>query len=723
MIVNEFDRLAPFIQDYIYRNKWSEMREVQVAACKVIFDTDNNLLLSSGTASGKTEAAFLPVLTELYNNPSSSVGVLYIGPLKALINDQFVRLNDLLQDIDMTVTKWHGDVGQNRKNKLLNDPQGILQTTPESLEAMLMRRKIDVIRLFADVKYVVIDEVHYFMSSDRGCQLLCILERIQKLTGKVPRRIGLSATLGDYSSAEIWLNSGTKRKCITPVFTGPKRTLRLSLQQFNIASKFNKDKNEKSIQNYYKYIYEKTKGKRCILFSNSKSEVEENIAYLKQIAKQKKTPDIYYVHHGNISNILREHTEKMMKQGSEPIVTGATLTLELGIDLGELERIVQTGSCISVSSFVQRLGRVGRRGNPSEMCFVFREYEEKGNKEFYNQINWDFILCIAIIQLYLEEKWIEPISCNKLPYGLLYHQTMSYMTSAGEISAANLAQNILTLSPFKNIMKYDYKRMLQYMISLKQLELTDRKDILIGLEGERQINHYEFYSVFETAVEFSVMYKSEEIGSVHAKFPIGHRFALAGHTWEVVDIDSKKNKIFVNNVKGISTNKWITPMQVEIHTKIMKKILTILNSNENYRYLGDTAIENLQSIRKIFAKYEIVKKRIIKLSDNEYCIFTWLGTKAIIALSYALEKDGFKNKIEFYNSTIPICIIINTCKSIDEVESTINKIKIGKLDKFAFNIPSNANIIGKFNDFIPQDLLRKQYIEDYVDINDMQKNL
>jgi len=300
---------------------------------------------------------------------------------------------------------------------------------------------------------------------------------------------------------------------------------------------------------------------------------------------------------------------------------------------------------------------------------------------------------------------------------------MSYMTSAGEISAANLAQNILTLSPFKNIVKYDYKRMLQYMISLKQLELTDRKDILIGLEGEKQINHYEFYSVFETPVEFSVRYKSEEIGSVHTKFPIGYRFALAGHTWEVVDIDINKNKIFVNNVKGISTNRWITPMQVEIHTKIMKKMLTILNSNENYRYLGDTAIENLQSIRKISDKSEIIKKRIIKSSDNEYCIFTWLGTKAIIALSYALEKDGFKNKIEFYNSTIPICIIIDTCKSIDELENTINKIKIEKLDKFAFNIPSNAKIIGKFNDFIPQDLLRKQYVEDYVDINDMQKNL
>lgn len=148
--MSAFERLAPFIRDYIYREKWDNLREIQVAACDVLFNTGKNLLLASGTASGKTEAAFLPVLTKLYENPAASVGVLYISPLKALINDQFLRLSGLLEESGIRVTKWHGDASQSEKNKLLKNPQGIIQTTPESLEAMLMRRKTEVIRLFAD---------------------------------------------------------------------------------------------------------------------------------------------------------------------------------------------------------------------------------------------------------------------------------------------------------------------------------------------------------------------------------------------------------------------------------------------------------------------------------------------------------------------------------------------------------------------------------------------
>lgn len=723
MSTSAFDRLAPFIQDYIYRNKWSEMRDVQVAACEVIFDTDTNLLLASGTASGKTEAAFLPVLTQLYENPSSSVGVLYISPLKALINDQFLRLNDLLENAGISVTKWHGDVNQNIKSKLLIRPQGILQTTPESLEAMLMRKQPAILKLFCDLKYIIIDEVHYFMSNDRGTQLLCILENIQRLTGNVPRRIGLSATLGDYSAAEKWLNSGTNRICTTPLFSGIKRHLRLSLQHFTIESQNNKLANERSLNDYYNYIYENTKGKRCILFSNSKTEVEANIAHLKAIAKSKKTPDIYYVHHGNISAALREYTEEQMKHGDTPIVTGATLTLELGIDLGELERIVQTGSPLSVSSFVQRLGRSGRRNKPSEMWFVFKEEEASRPKLFYQTINWEFLMCIAIIQLYLEEKWIEPIPQNVLPYGLLYHQTMSYMVSAGEVNAASLAQHILTLSPFERISQADYKILLHHMLSSDQLQFSERKGLLIGLEGEKQVNHFEFYSVFETPMVFSVKYKSEEIGTVQVQFPVGARFALAGRTWEVIDIDKKSQSIFVNTVRGMSTNMWISPMQCPVHTKLMKKIQDILLCDMNYRYLGDKAVARLQSIRKISKNSEITTEEIVKLSNSSYAVFPWLGTKAMFALSYALDLYNCKNHIEFDHSFIPICIIVTTEKSLTDIIEILKTIKSKEIDKQLFNVPDDANVGGKFNEFIPQELLRKQYIEDYVDVNDMKENL
>ena len=348
---NVFERLAPFIQDYIYQNGWSEIRPIQVAACDLILNTDDNILLSSGTASGKTEAAFLPILTDIYENPSKTVAILYISPLKALINDQFIRIEDMLKETEIPVTKWHGDVAQTMKNKVIKNPKGIIETTPESLEAMLMRNPGNIIRLFSDLRYIVIDEVHYFMNDDRGLQLLCILERMQRLIKKEPRRIGLSATLGSYELAHKWLSSGTKRACILPNVEEEIRKIRLGIKYFEIEEK----ENEVSILDYYKELYEKTLNKKCIIFSNSKSEVEENIAHLKKIAKTRNTKDIYYVHHANISNLLRRQAEEQMKQEDENAITGATLTLELGIDLGKLDRIVQTGSPFTVSSFVQRL--------------------------------------------------------------------------------------------------------------------------------------------------------------------------------------------------------------------------------------------------------------------------------------------------------------------------------------------------------------------------------
>lgn len=244
--MSAFEKLAPFIQDYIYRNDWTELREVQVAACDVIFNSDANLLIATPTASGKTEAAFLPVITEIYNNPSSSVGVLYIAPLKALINDQFVRIDELLKDAYIPVTKWHGDASQALKNKLLKAPNGVLQTTPESLEAMIMKRKQQALKLFSDLRFIIIDEVHNFINEDRGVQLASILERLQNLIGLIPRRIGLSATLGDISLAEKWLSNGTKRTCITPNVGTARRKAMIMVNHFYVLPE-STDKERQSV--------------------------------------------------------------------------------------------------------------------------------------------------------------------------------------------------------------------------------------------------------------------------------------------------------------------------------------------------------------------------------------------------------------------------------------------------------------------------------------------
>ncbi len=405
-ISNPYNRLAPFIQDYIYTHSWTELRQVQIEACGVIFDTDAHLLLAAGTASGKTEAAFLPVLTLLHQNPSSTVGVLYISPIKALINDQFERLNDLLKEADIPVWAWHGDISSSRKQRLLKNPQGILQITPESLESLLINKHSQLVHLFGDLRFVIIDEIHAFMGSERGCQVLCQLARLSRLIKILPRRIGLSATLGDYSLAEEWLKSGTETPVITPKIQGGQRNVQLALEHFYLN---NEVADSQLVNNsYYHYLFNQSNGKKCLIFANNRTEAECAIASLRKIAQTEGLPDIYHVHHGSISASLRESAEAAMRDHN-PAVTAATITLELGIDIGQLERVIQLNAPFSVSSFLQRLGRTGRRGSPADMRFICTEDEPSDQDSLPEQIPWQLLQCIAIIQLYLEERWIEPI--------------------------------------------------------------------------------------------------------------------------------------------------------------------------------------------------------------------------------------------------------------------------------------------------------------------------
>ncbi len=732
--MSAFDRLAPFIQDFIYREGWEQLRDVQVAACNVLLDTDDNLLLSSGTASGKTEAAFLPILTKLHQEPAQSVGVLYISPLKALINDQFKRLEQLLDESGIPVTKWHGDANRTEKNRLLKHPRGVVQTTPESLEAMLMRRKTDCIRLFADLKYVVIDEVHYFMTGDRGTQLICLLERMQRLIGRVPVRVGLSATLGDYEEAEHWLCAGTGRRCRTPLFHGQKRSLRLAMNYFAVGSDDEKmlaisgidadmqgevmasavsPKN--GLQLYYRYLYAATFNKRCILFSNSKAEVEMNISTLKQMAGKQQSNQVYLVHHGNISAGLREFAEDQMKNAGEPVVVGATVTLELGIDLGDLERIVQTGTPFSVSSFVQRLGRTGRRGAPSEMWFAFREDVSFTDDVFYKSINWPFLMCIAIIQLYLEEKWIEPIPHNCLPYGILFHQTMSFLAAQGEVSPAFLAEQMLTLSLFKEVSQADYRLMLQFLISNNLIEKTERNGLIIGQDAENMINHFDFFSVFESNTEFSVRQKAEEIGTVQQAFPTGERFSLAGKSWEVIDVDMKGRILHVKEISGITSNKWNSYNQSMIHSKILRKMRDVLCQDSIFSYLGESAAERLQVMRLTARKANITSELVVRIDECTTAVFPFLGTKEMTTLSVVLTSLGVDNQI-YWDRNIPVCIFVKG-RSVGAVQVLLETLRAKTLDTSVLVVPEKLDLPGKFNRYVPAELLKKQFLVDFIDVD------
>ncbi|MGF1992469.1 MAG: DEAD/DEAH box helicase [Nostoc sp. ZfuVER08] len=719
-MTNAFTRLAPFIQEYIYHHQWTELRPVQIAACQVIFDTDAHLLVAAATAAGKTEAAFLPVLTLLHNYPANTIGALYISPIKALINDQFERLNDLLKEADIPVWHWHGDVSQTRKNKLLKNPQGILQITPESLESLLINKHNDLVRLFGDLRFVIIDEIHAFMGSERGCQIICQLQRLAKATQKQPRRIGLSATLGDYSLAEDWLRSGTDKPVITPKIDGLKRQIKLAVEHFYI----NDEIDESEATAYEQYIFNLSNSRKCLIFANNRTRTESIIASLRKIAIEQKLPDIYHVHHGSISASLRQAAENAMREPNKPAVTAATLTLELGIDIGYLERVIQLDSPLSVASFLQRLGRSGRRGEAADMRFICTEQQPLSEASLPEQIPWQLLQSIAIIQLYIEEKWIEPIQPIKYPLSLLYHQTMSILTATGEISPNALAKQIFSLPPFAAISQEDFRLLLRYLIDIGHIQHTEQGKLILGLAAEKVVRKFQFYAVFAEQQEYSVKHGTTEIGSIAAPVPVGNQFGLAGRTWEVVEVDFKKRAIVVKQAEGKASVYWRGGGGT-IHTRVLQRMRQVLFEDAEYSYLQKNALQRLQAVRKLVRRMGLEKQNILELEKGKCCIFPWMGTV------------GYRTLERLLNSFCRESLEIKTIGGVSPYYLTV-KLGKGKFEYLAGEIASlceqrisaedlvsnsEAPEIQKYDEFIPHPLLRKAFISDYLDMQEVRQEV
>ncbi|MCD7832330.1 MAG: DEAD/DEAH box helicase [Firmicutes bacterium] len=725
-----FELFSPFMQDFIYSHGWSELREMQISAAKTIFRTDNDMLLTSGTASGKTEAALFPILSQFYEDPPASVGALYIAPLKSLINDQYQRVGELLSMTGINVTYWHGDVAQSHKAKLLKKPSGILQITPESLEAMLMRRSADLVRLFCDLRYIIIDEIHTLTGTDRGNQVICQITRLSRMIGHSPRRIGLSATVGDAVLAADWLTGGDDRECDIP--TEAKRPVkwRLGVEHFYIASEktlpsgvhevrkspslgdMEPDSSQlpASIDPGYEYIYDCTKDMRALVFSNSREETEYVCATLRQIAKNRREDDVFYIHHGNLSASIREEAEAVLKDEERRAVLCATTTMELGIDIGRLERIVQNGSPISVSSFLQRLGRSGRRGEPPEMMVVLREDNPPPNTPLPQLIPWELLRAIAIIQLYIEERFIEPPLVRKMPFSLLFQQTLSMLYSSGELTSKELADRILSLPPFEFIGREDYRTLLISMIKNDFIEMTDEGGLIVGIKGERLTAGFRFYAVFKDAEDFTVRCESGEVGTITKAPPIGERFALAGRVWEVEELDIPHKLIYVKPVGGKMEIAWPGELG-EIHTKILARMYRVLAEDTVYPYLKDGAAARLDAARSTARATGMLDFPLISLGGMSYCFFPWLGTRSFRTLRRYISKKSGEYKIsgiEYEGS----CYITFRMErgSAEALYRGIKTDFIRGVDPADLVGPNETPAFDKYDDYVPSELLRKAYI-------------
>ena len=737
--MNVFDRYAPFIQDWIYRSGWQTLRSVQNAAGDAIFNTDENVLLTASTASGKTEAAFFPILTLLDEEPPHSVGVLYIAPLKALINDQFGRLNELCEEAGISVFRWHGDVPQTQKRKLLRKPTGILQITPESLESLMINKHMEIPSLFGDLRFIVIDEIHSLLRGDRGMQTFCLIERLCKLAGCSPRRIGLSATIGDPQAAGAFLAAGSGRKTIIPKIEGGKEVWRLSMEHFfNTAPQADEGRPEeitvpileeptdtapKAADPGIGYIFEHTRGKKCLVFTNSREECESVCQSLRQYCEVNHEPERFLIHHGNLSASYRESAEEEMKDDDSLMSVCATATLELGIDIGRLERAFQIDAPFTVSGFLQRMGRTGRRGAPSEMWFVMREEHPEARAMLPDMIPWYLIQGIALVQLYIEERFVEPPRTERLPYSLLYHQTMSTLASSGEMTAGELASRVLTLSCFHRVTQDDYRLLLQHLLQIDHIIKTENNGLILGLAGERVVNSYKFYAVFQENIEYSVRTGSEELGTIVKPPPVGDKIAIAGRVWVVEEVDHKKHVVYCTLVKG-NIPAYFGDVAGDIHTRILEKMHSILNDEKTYPYLMRHAVCRLQDARESFRKSGMAEHPLIHLGGKMWALFPWLGSYAFLALERFLKiRCGERLGVKGLNPSRPYYLQFTMQVTEAEFFQITAEEASKDFDPLELVYPKEVPIFEKYDEYVPEELIRKGFALGVLNVEEMKKRV
>ncbi|MBR3316519.1 MAG: DEAD/DEAH box helicase [Atopobiaceae bacterium] len=765
-----FNRFAPFVQDFIYAHDWESLRGIQVAAAEAIFDTDEHVLLTSSTASGKTEAAFFPILTLFDEDPPATVGAMYVGPLKALINDQFYRLTDLCMEADIPVWHWHGDVSASHKARLMKKPRGILQITPESLEAMLLHRHSAIPRLFGDLRFVVIDEVHSLLRGDRGGQTLCLLERLSRMAGCNPRRIGLSATIGDPEATGALLAQGTGRRTIVPRVESPGQAWRISMEHFytygeqaravsrgqahvdaiveavdegalpapgvRVAEELLSSSSDahapelecgvaapENADPGIGYIYEHTQGRKCLVFSNSREDCEAVTTTLRSYCEANGEPDRFLIHHGNLSASFRETAEELMRDDDLALTTCTTATLELGIDIGRLERAFQIDAPFTVSAFLQRMGRTGRRGAPPEMWFVMREDPPEPRAMVSETMPWKLMQGIALVQLYLEERWVEPPRLDRLPYSLLYHQTMATLASGGEMTPAALAGRVLSLAYFHRVDTDDYRVLLRHLLAIGHIEQTETGGLIVGLAGERVTNNFRFYGVFVESEEYTVRSDSQELGTVVQPPPVGEKLAIAGHVWIVEEVDHKRRLVYCTQVRG-KVPAYFGECPGDINTRVLERMREVLLEQRDYPYLRPNARARLAHARTVAMNAGIGRHPLVNLGGDMWALFPWLGTYAFLALERLIKlRLPASLGIKGVDVSRPYFIQFRMRADAEEFTDALQTAAAEEFDPLELVYKAEVPVFDKYDEFVPEELVRKGFAYGVLDVEGMRERV
>ncbi|MEH5670904.1 DEAD/DEAH box helicase [Enterobacter cloacae] len=716
-----YDSLDPRVRKWVYKQGWSTLRPLQESSIPAILARGRDVLISAGTAAGKTEAFFLPACSAVADL-TNGFGIIYISPLKALINDQYRRLESLGDALEMPVTPWHGDIPQSKKKKARTNPAGILLITPESLESLLINSMGWLKQAFSSVAYIVIDEFHAFIGSERGVQLLSLLNRIDHVLGRqvnpIPR-VALSATLGELEKVPEMLRPDKRLPCVTVTDSNSTTTLQVQVKGYleRVIQK------EEELQSSVEHdvcadIFRLCRGDSHLVFANSRKRTESIAATLSDMCEEQIVPNEFFPHHGSLAKELREALESRLQKGNLPTTAVCTMTLELGIDIGKVKSIIQVTPPHSVSSLRQRMGRSGRRDSPSVLRMLITENELTVSSSIVDHLRLQLVQSMAMIRLMISKQWFEPADVQQMHYSTLLHQILAITAQWGGVRADQLWAQLCQTGPFRNVDLNDFKSLLKHMGTCGLLTQLASGEMVVGAEGEKLTNHYTFYAVFNTPEEFRIVTGNRTLGTVPVDSPLlpDQHIIFGGRRWKVTEIETEKKVIYVEATKGGQPPQF-SGGGMSVHDAVRQEMLAIYREGDYRIAIGGKKVDYADAAaRNLFAegcsnfqRYNLQNEYFITSGQHCYVI-PWMGDKVVNTITALLIRYGFKA-----NSLAGVIEIDDA--SVATVQQALKKMLLSGLPS-AFDLAKDVpeKYLDKYDEYLPESLLAKGFGEKAYDI-------
>lgn len=712
-----FLQLDHGIQHYLWSESWEALREVQEFAIPLILPGDRDVIIAASTASGKTEAAFLPALTHMLCQQEESL-IVYISPLKALINDQFARLQRLCENLDIPVWPWHGDITATSKRKFVQKPHGVLLITPESLEATLCNRGTSIAAVFKRTTFFVIDELHSFIGSERGKQLQSLLHRIETVLGRDVPRIGLSATLGDIALAARFLRCDKPVAIVdVPSSGGELRVLIKGFEEPIVRGVRPEDGPgvEQAPLAISRHLFKALHGSNNLVFPNSRREVERYTHLLNGLCDENRLSKEFWPHHGNLSKEIRYETEAALKQHEHPATAVCTSTLELGIDIGAVTSVVQIGTPPSVASLRQRLGRSGRReGEPSILRGYVIEDALDEKSRLASQLRLDTVQTAAVVSLLLEH-WCEPPAVHGAHYSTLVQQLLSAIAQYGGLHAAEAFQLLCSIhAPFDGVSKNDFAELLR-TLGKEEVLTQDHSGLLLhGRIGDKIVNHYSFYAAFVSDEEFRIVASGKTLGTlpISQMLTPKQRMLFGGRTWIVEEIDEAHKTIHVAAAKGGAPPLFSGGVG-RVHTCVRQRMRELYMARGAVPFLDTTAQRFLEEGRDAF-KCLALQDQVVLDQDSQIILVTWRGDSANEAIACLLMARGLHASAGRLGVEVQ-----RSGRSHEEIESILADVASSPVPPLDELLDRASNLVRqKWDPLLSPHLLHETYASSNLDLDE-----